>query len=176
MATPNQDITPGMVNWCIAELQWKAEVFRKSGVVTVYTGDVVKSDSAVPESLKNALREAIKPLEDVPDLHKDWHPWSDEKVLDLVHPSLFPLVYGRSRILPDSVTGLDDCIMRCGEGIVLPTPQEEGDPDRWDGYSQKPPMVPGPYSNRFQWLPCDVDISGDEDSVKYVFSLIRHLL
>jgi len=136
----------------------------------VYTADVVKSDTAVPESLKNALKEAVKPLEDVPDFHKDWHPGSDDKMLDLVHPSLFPLVYGRTRILPDSVTSLDDCIARCGEGVLLPVPSREGgDPDRWDGYSVKPPVVPGPYSLNFQWLPCDIDISG-EDSVKYVVS------
>jgi hypothetical protein len=171
MATPDQDITPGMINWCFAELQWKAEVFRKTGALSVYTADVVKSDSTVPELLKNALKEAVKPLEDVLDIHKDWHPGSDEKVLDLVHPSLFPLVYGRTRILPDSVTSLDDCIVRCGEGVVVPVPSREGgDPDRWDGYSIKPPVVPGPYSRKFQWLPCDIDISGEENSVKYVFS------
>jgi len=171
MATPNQEITPGMITWCFAELQWKAEAFRKSGAaVSVYTGDVIKSDSAVPESLKNALEAAVKPLEDVPDLQKDWHPGSDEKVLDLVHPSLFPLVYGRTRILSDSLTSLDDCIERCGEGVVVSVPSREGgDPDKWDGYSIKPPMVPGPYSRKFQWLPCEVDVSGDDDSVKYVY-------
>jgi hypothetical protein len=169
MTTPGQDITPGMISWCFAELQWKVEAFRKSGAVSVYTGDVVKSDSAVPESLKNALKEAIKPLEDVPDFQKDWHPGSDEKVLDLVHPSLFPLVYGRTRILPDSLTNLDDCIKRCGDGVVIPVPsQESGDRDRWGGYTIKPPVVPGPYSRKFQWLPCDVDISGEGDGVKYV--------
>lgn len=169
MTAPNQDITPGMITWCLAELQWRAEAFRQSGAVTVYTGDVVKSDSAVSESLKVALKEAIRALEDVPDRQKDWHPESDEKVLDLVHPSLFPLVYGRTRILPDSVTSLDDCIMKCGEGVVIPVPtQEGGDPDRWDGYTIKPPVVPGPYSKKFQWLPCDVDVSGDAENVKYV--------
>jgi Protein of unknown function (DUF4246) len=168
MAALDQDITPGMMIWCLAELRWKAESFRQSSAVSVYTGDIVKSDSAVPEALKNALKEAVKPLEDVPDFQKDWHPGSDEKVLNLVHPSLFPLVYGRTRILPDSVTSLDDCINRCGEGVVVPVPSQV-DPDKWDGYSHEPPVAPGPYSRKFQWLPCDVDISSDGDSVKYVY-------
>ena len=36
----------------------------------------------------------MSPLESVPDSEKDWHPGSDGKVLDLVHPSLFPVIYG----------------------------------------------------------------------------------
>lgn len=35
-------------------------------------------------------------LEDVPEDEKDWHPGSDGRVLDLVHPSLYPVVYGRT--------------------------------------------------------------------------------
>jgi hypothetical protein len=39
---------------------------------------------------------AVAPLENVPDSEKDWHPGSDGLVLDLVHPSLYPIVYGRT--------------------------------------------------------------------------------
>ena len=38
----------------------------------------------------------MAPLEDVPDSEKDWHPGSNGLVLDLVHPSLYPIVYGRT--------------------------------------------------------------------------------
>lgn len=48
--------------------------------------------------LCEALKTAIKPLEDVPEDAKDWHPRSNGLVLDLVHPSLYPLVYGRSMV------------------------------------------------------------------------------
>ena len=140
-----------MVDWCIDELRYKARIFEETGAVIVYNGDVVKSDTAISDSLKAALREAVIPLEDIPVREKDWHPGSDEKVLDLVHPSLFPFLYGRSRILPDSLVGLDDCIQRCGEGAIVPVPSDE-DINRHE---------PGSYSNRFQWLPCEVDISGD---------------
>ena len=51
MAT-GQDITPGTINWRFAELQWKAKAISETGAVSVYTADVVKSDTAVPESLK----------------------------------------------------------------------------------------------------------------------------
>ena len=95
------------------------------GAVAVYTGHVVKSDSIVPESLKLELQAAVAKLEDVPDEQKDWHPGSIGKVLDLVHPSLHPLVYGRTRVLETGTTSLDDCIARCGEGKTTEIPPEE---------------------------------------------------
>ena len=82
---------------------------------------VIKSDTAIPLDLKEALRAAAAPLEEVPDRLKDWHPGSDGKVLDLVHPSLFPLIYGRSRILPSGVAGLQDCVNYIGKGEVITT-------------------------------------------------------
>ena len=171
MATPGQDVTWGMVNWCIAELQWKANIFRQTGAVSVYTADVVKSDTAVPERLKNGLKKAVKLLEDIPEAYKDWHPGSDRKVLNLVHPSLFPLVYGRTRILPNSLTTLGDCVTRCGEGVVAPIPpEEEAQIKQWRLY-----QVLNLYSRKFQWLPCEVDISGKSKRVKYVPLLYRSL-
>ncbi|KIL58130.1 hypothetical protein M378DRAFT_341318, partial [Amanita muscaria Koide BX008] len=113
---------------------------------------VVKSDTAVPHDLKEALKNAVRPLEDVPASAKDWHPGSNGKVLDLVHPSLFPLVYGLSRILPDSVTNLDNCLDQCGKGITLHLKQGGTDKHGWRS---------GCFSTKFQWLPCEVDISGD---------------
>ncbi|KAM6502959.1 Protein of unknown function (DUF4246) domain containing protein [Amanita muscaria] len=119
LAAEDIDITQGMVDWCIEELRYKAKAFDTTGMVTAYNGDVIKSDVAVSSSLRLALIDAVKHLEDVLASERDWHPGSDEKVLDLVHPSLFPLVSGLSRILPNSTTTLEDCVERSGEGITL---------------------------------------------------------
>lgn len=78
-------------------------------------------------------------------MDRDWHPGSDQKVLDLVHPSLFPLVYGRSRILSGDVIGLDDSITRSGNGTTLPEIPERQ-------------AVSSGFSRKFQWLPCNVQI------------------
>lgn len=58
------------------------------------------------------------------------------KVVDLVHPSLFPVIYGRSRILKDEAIGLDDCLAHSGSGEVLPVPPEDeaGIPTRHESY------------------------------------------
>ena len=69
---------------------------------------------------------AVAPLENVSEALKDWHPGSDGKVLDLLHPSLFPLVYGRSRILNQSEIGVEDCLESCGAGEIVPEPAGEG--------------------------------------------------
>ncbi|KAG6918567.1 hypothetical protein DXG01_013368 [Tephrocybe rancida] len=162
------DITQAMLDWCIAELQYKTKGFRKTGAVSVYNGDVVKSDTIISSELKAALRVAVAPLEQVPEHAKDWHPKSNGMVLDLVHPSLFPLIYGRTRILPNDVVGLDDCVKRSGEGVVVPVPPEDenglkrsSSPVLWFWM----PNPSTPFSRHFQWLPCDVDIS-DPTQVK----------
>lgn len=106
---------------CLAELREKAAVFEKTQTVHVLDAElsVVKSDSIVPPELQKALVAAVRPLEDVPDNQKDWHPGSDQ-VLDLVHPSLFPLVYGLSRVLPKGEVPLDECAKYIGQGETIP--------------------------------------------------------
>ena len=152
-----------MVDWCFAELQFKAKIFQvNGGLVSVYNGDVVKSDSAIPPDLQAALKAAVDPIEDVPDRLKDWHPGSDDLVLDLVHPSLFPLVYGRSKILKEGITTLDDCIERCGEGETLPIRSDDSTSERVR--VERDILTINLYSKKFQWLPCDVDISANNGS------------
>ncbi|KAJ2933492.1 hypothetical protein H1R20_g3577, partial [Candolleomyces eurysporus] len=160
-STPSTQISESMFTYCIEELQFRAKEHPNSpnGAIRVYNGDVYKSDTAVSGETKLALQKAVRVLENIPAAQKDWHPGSDGKVLDLVHPSLFPLIYGTSKILPIGapMTTLEDCIKRCGEGEVLPDPKTEIpnlDVDDEDARSAK-----------FQWLPCEVDISGDKPKI-----------
>jgi len=156
-----------MITWCFDELRYKSEQFQATGAITAYDGDVVKSDSAIPSSLQHALKAAAAPLENVPEVYRDWHPGSEDTVLDLVHPSLFPLVYGRTKILKDSIVGLDDCVEKCGEGDTLKVPpseeahlvtvHESRDSEFWDWEAMR-----DPYSRKFQWLPCEVGFEGDK--------------
>lgn len=110
----------------------------------------MKGDGVIDDNIKADLKEAVAVLESIPDHQKDWHPGSNGQVLDLVHPSLFPLVYGRSRILPASTCNLSDCIQSIGLGEVVPRPDAKVDDDLW--------------SPRFQWLPCDVSFSLDGEA------------
>lgn len=160
---PGKDISNPMIDYVIKELRYKANQFKDIGAVAVYTGHVVKSDSVVPESLKLELQAAVAKFEeDIPDDQKDWHPGSDGKVWDLVHPSLYPLVYGRTRVLETGTTSLDDCIARCGEGKTTQIPPKEDVAQ--EDTNQNTQL--NSYSRNFQWLPCTVDIS--EEHCKYV--------
>lgn len=145
------------MNWIFKELQWKAEILEKENFVPVFDIGVVKSDTAVPEQLKQLLKEAIVPFEDVPDRKKDYHPGSDGKVVDLVHPSLFPVVYGRTHVLRDRLIGLDDCLKSTGEGEQLPIPPKQNEEQTIIHATHEP------YSQKFQWLPCDVQFTDDDD-------------
>jgi hypothetical protein len=130
----------------------------------------VKSDLAIPKGTQESLKAAARKLENILEVSKDYHPGSDGKVLDLVHPSLLPLIYGQSRILEDSLVGLGESLESIGKGKVVPIPPvEETVLDKKASNlspQNKWKASPPPYSRNFQWLPCDVDISGDDGSVK----------
>ena len=78
---------------------------------------------------------AVSPLENVPDAEKDWHPRSDNQVLDLVHPSLYPIVYNRT-FFQDPQTGK----------------LKASEPPNRDQYY---------VSHKFQWLPSDFAVAED---------------
>lgn len=178
------------------EMQDYAKFEEEHGYLPAIKAEAIifKSDTIIPTQLKEELRAAVLPLEQVPDSEKDWHPNSGEKILDLVHPSLFPLLYGRSRVLKPAYgdilgedrslceggegrVSLDDCEQWVGKGGVMPVPQKDHAKirhwpgklrgSRWDSLEQHF------YSSRFQWLPCEVAFQG-EDSVK-ITSYINNL-
>jgi Protein of unknown function (DUF4246) len=157
-------MTYSMADYCVDELRHRATLFKQSsnGAIVVYNGDVVKSDTAVSPETKKALQKAVEPLENVPESQRDWHPGSDGKVLDLVHPSLFPVVFGKTKALPvgERVVPLLGAANRTGEGDVLSVPEDPGAEKFGGGWGAA--VVMNPYSTKFQWLPCEVDVSGDK--------------
>ncbi|KEQ94462.1 hypothetical protein AUEXF2481DRAFT_66596 [Aureobasidium subglaciale EXF-2481] len=144
------DFSEPMWKYCVAELRDKAKTLEETGLVTPIDVDtqVVYSDVAISKKIRRDLNKAVAALENVPDKDKDWHPGTRERVLDLVHPSMFPLIYGRSRVLKNGDVGLEDCTSYCGQGEII----------------QKPELpISGGWSDQFQWLPCDIKFEGEED-------------
>ncbi|KAJ5183077.1 hypothetical protein N7492_000693 [Penicillium capsulatum] len=92
--------------------KWKADKITSTGLVRVFDAGVVKSDTAIPKHLQHDLKRAAAKFEDIPEKDKDFHPGSDQMVINLVHPSLFPVIFGRTRVLPDKVLSLDDCLTK----------------------------------------------------------------
>ncbi|KAH9914462.1 uncharacterized protein B0H18DRAFT_1144445 [Fomitopsis serialis] len=140
-------LTDNMIKYVLAELDAYATLRDPStGIEPGPYERTWKSDQLIPAELKSELLSAVAPLESIPDAEKDWHPGSDGKVLDLVHPSLYPLVYGRTA----STSG------------ELFEPRIDDDID------------PVFASERFQWLPSDFYVA-DDGAVKLMSSYINNV-
>ncbi|MEU7723198.1 DUF4246 domain-containing protein [Streptomyces tibetensis] len=130
----SQGLTEAQVRYVLAELAYYAGLRdERTGIEVSAVDGVWQSDALVDDTLRTRLRRAVQVLEQVPEADLDWHPGSGGQVLDLVHPSLFCLVRGVS-----------------------------GAPERaW----QNPTSHYSKYefSERFQWLPTDVDVCDDGD-------------
>jgi hypothetical protein len=127
-----QGLTEAQVEYVLAELRYYAALRdERTGVEVSAVDGVWQSDTLVDDELRSRLRDAVRVLEQVPEAERDWHPGSGGQVLDLVHPSLFCLVR--------DVSGAPEQAWR------NPT-------DRYSKYE---------FSERFQWLPTDVDVSDD---------------
>jgi hypothetical protein len=151
------------------ELEFKAKMFHNSGSVSVLDGDVCKSDTLASSELRQSLVEAVKYLEDADPLDRDWHPDSDEQVLNLVHPSLFPLIYGRSRILTSGVTDINKIVERSTEGVLISKPNAD-EISRIENTSSSLSDIENSWSTNFQWLPCNVGFSDNGKEVRYVLN------
>ncbi|KAI8265544.1 hypothetical protein K4K58_011222 [Colletotrichum sp. SAR11_239] len=169
------DFTPAMADACISELKKKAVLYEQTGLMPVldYSIAVIKSDVIMTPDMAASLRKGVKPLEEVPTEDKDWHPNSNEQVLDLVHPSLWPLMYGRSRVLRDRVIGLDDALEHCGMGTVLPKRKQKETEFliKAGSFCEESITI---LSDLFQWLPCDVKIDSTTGKAK-IASYINNL-
>jgi hypothetical protein len=86
---------------------------------------IAKSDTLVTKESHDALREAFDKLRADQESSPDWHPNSSDMVQDLVHPSMYPLVYGRSRVFREECVGIDDAIRAwSGKGnFILKEPE-----------------------------------------------------
>ncbi|MFB7591289.1 DUF4246 domain-containing protein [Streptomyces sp. NPDC056169] len=129
-----QGLTEAQVRYVLAELAHYATLRDgDTGIEVSAVDGVWQSDTLIDDKLGSRLREAVRVLEQVPAAEQDWHPGSHGQVLDLVHPSLFCLVR--------EVSGAPE------EAWRNPT-------DRYSAHE---------YSEKFQWLPTDVDVSDDGD-------------
>ncbi|KAJ7257557.1 hypothetical protein B0H12DRAFT_1210112 [Mycena haematopus] len=93
----DKQMTEKMVDYVLAELEGYANIAdNERGIERGCYDAIWYSDRMVPDDLNERLKAAVSVLENIPEVEKDWHPGSNVQVLDLVHPSLYCIVYGRS--------------------------------------------------------------------------------
>ncbi|KFY35493.1 hypothetical protein V494_05861 [Pseudogymnoascus sp. VKM F-4513 (FW-928)] len=162
-------------DYCINELREKATHFQQTGLIPTLDSagnTIVKSDTAVTPELQDELRAAFDQLRADQASDVDWHPRSDEKVQDLVHPSMYPFVYGESHFFQEEVVGVSDAIeLWSGRGKV----PKAGEHAISDGqYSRRMVEIPDEYwSDKYQWLPANLAFQED-GNVKFT-SYINNL-
>jgi len=88
-------------------------------------------------------------------------------VQDLVHPSMYPLVYGRSRGFQEENVGVADAVEQwAGKGEIIPrdTPEQSTQSDyriRRNYMSSMNEVPPEYWSDTYQWLPANVAFQED---------------
>lgn len=131
-----EGMTEAQVRYVLAELAYYAGLRdERTGIQLSTVDGVWQSDTLVDDELRSRLRAAVEVLEQVPEAERDWHPGSDGQVLDLVHPSLF-------------------CLVREVSGA----PEEA-----WENPATGDSRYE--FSEKFQWLPTDVEAGDDGDVV-----------
>ncbi|KAJ2778813.1 hypothetical protein H4R18_004385 [Coemansia javaensis] len=99
-----QQLTEQEIDYVFDELvHYVALHVPGSGIYLSPVERVWMSDSLVDEATTAELKRYAAILEDVPDRLKDWHPNSNDQVLNLVHPSLYPVVYKTTPLLSEPI-------------------------------------------------------------------------
>ncbi|XP_037043321.1 uncharacterized protein LOC119079482 [Bradysia coprophila] len=156
-------------DYVLAELSHYLSI--KDGSIEVAAVDGTwQSDTLIDNELRKTFIEEVSDLENVPDSEKDWHPGSNNQVLDLVHPSLFCFVAGRTRVTSKPMPSF------CPEKLLKFADSDEYLPlDDGLKFALEPTAsLPGyTKSAKFQWLPSEfhVDESGGVKIDSYINNL-----
>ncbi|KAL7930104.1 hypothetical protein V8C35DRAFT_324538 [Trichoderma chlorosporum] len=168
--TPQTRIITGEVfDFCLAELRNKATYFAKTGLIPTFDSAgnaIVKSDTLMSSQLQDELMQAFETLRADQAANVDWHPGSNDMVQNLVHPSMYPFVYNRSRFIMEEQVGTENALDFVGKGETVPEitrlPDYGG---RFVNVCWQPEnrgtVPPEVRSSLYQWLPANVSFRDD---------------
>ncbi|TDL19428.1 hypothetical protein BD410DRAFT_727256, partial [Rickenella mellea] len=145
-------LSEAQVEYVLEELEgYRRLLDEVSGIQVSCFDGVWQSDSLISQNVRDALVEAVYPLENVPEEMKDWHPHSNNLVLDIVHPSLYCVVYGRTLAHLSPHTEQASGVLQT---VTAPAKLNAR-------------LL---ISNRFQWLPTDFVVSetGEVTALGYI--------
>ncbi|KAF4586029.1 WD40 repeat 2 [Ophiocordyceps camponoti-floridani] len=158
------DFTTAMADACINEIRLKSEIYQKTAMVPIFdaTACAVKAD--VSSDLVSTLKSAVSSLEDGPLQQTG-------QVQHLLHPSFWPLIYGRTRTLIKDTIKIENCIASMGRGELLdgPNPDQVEFKPSWSEQGSQTPSL----SVAAQWLPFEVEI--DSNGHASISSYINNL-
>lgn len=161
----SRDIRPQIWNYVIQELEYYAYLRKETGeTFSVGPNDYVYvADGIVSTDLKTEFIKGVARLENVPNYLRDWQPYTNGRVQNLVDPSLYPFQYKVTPRLPacESV-GLNTEY----KGPVKPVKARSFEHEHSFFKSGE---LEGPgHSRRFQWLSSLFEVSEDGTSCNRV--------
>ncbi|OQR80883.1 hypothetical protein ACHHYP_17091 [Achlya hypogyna] len=131
-------LAPGECALLTAELRHLATGYIAKGYWSGTAHGVFVSDALVGSALLANLQAQIAPLEAAAEARGDFHPHSQQQVLDVVHPSLYCAVYGRTKCARAAGAIVGDRVLS------------------WQQLARRREDV----SSTFQWLPTPVTVDG----------------
>ena len=141
--------------WCRSRRQLVLDAELEDSSV----GGVHQSDNLISERLREELQSAVAQLKNQTGYVADVHPGSNGRVIDIIHPSLYPFAYGVSRetetVYDQSLPSEDDFDAWALSGTVT---SSEGRRELF-------------MSKKFQWLPTEMkvdDVYGEGQFRSYV--------
>ncbi|KAJ2199590.1 hypothetical protein IW144_001471 [Coemansia sp. RSA 522] len=100
-----QELTECEIDYVFDELKHYAALHvAGSSVKLSAVENVWVSDSLVDVDTTQELKRYAAVLENVPEKDRDYHPNTNNQVVNLVNPSLFPLIYARSSFLSQPIS------------------------------------------------------------------------
>ncbi|KAJ1671765.1 hypothetical protein GGF38_000553 [Coemansia sp. RSA 25] len=154
------------VEFCylLDELEYYSSLHPTGSNVRLSAADGVwLSDMLIDTETTNRLKEYAAILESTPSRQKDWHPDDRSHVLNLIDPSLFPLIYSRSKL----------CRQPCASPQAALNPgvpgEFPGSRTKWYGALRGsdyyiPPLTPFYFqcaSDKSSWLPSEFRMADD---------------
>ncbi|KAJ2066423.1 hypothetical protein GGI08_001879 [Coemansia sp. S2] len=181
-----KELTDTEFAYVLGELEYYASLHPQGSNIKLSAADGVWfSDTLVDDKTTNELRDYAAILESVPDRQKDWYPNDRSRVLNLVDPSLFPLIYSRSKFCRQTGTSPQAAFSLKDSG------EFPGSIDEWHNALNATeggeteyhlPTGHGRYwsytSDKFSWLPSEfrVDDGGAVTIESYINNLhpVKH--
>ncbi|KAJ2063502.1 hypothetical protein GGI08_002522 [Coemansia sp. S2] len=183
-----KELTDVEFTYVLDELAYYASLRPLGSNIRLSAADGVwLSDTLIDAETTNKLKDYASILESVPDRQKDWYPNDRSRVLNLIDPSLYPLIYSRSKLCRQSGTSPLAALK------LVETGEFPGSLDGWckaltfadNGESDY--YIPLPAgdkrycyysSDKFSWLPSEfrVDDNGAVTIESYINNLhpVRH--
>ncbi|PVV03353.1 hypothetical protein BB560_002167 [Smittium megazygosporum] len=161
-----------IIDYAFGELNYYANVFTEK-VVPGPIDNVYVADDYIPQETLEDFEAQVSKLENVDEALKDYHPGSNKQVLDIVHPSLYPLIYGLSRAISTDVSlrEVPDWRESIGKGEIVEAPQNSAKKvnEFFDILTNDSDSFK---STKYQWLPSEFQVT--EGKVK-ILSYINNL-